>query len=132
LIGTHPKIVRGEREPTIIAPNIGALSDASAASGAATKAITASVGTKNNTLQPSILIVEIEGYGGSNDGSDQTEQPQQKGPSKKHQQQSQNGDDYDPDSAVELLGNGKLSENQETNLTPAERARLDNVVGSNP
>ncbi len=60
---------------TAAAPNAGALSDASAASGAATKAITATNQGNNNTGQPSILIVEIEGYGGD-DGSEPVQQPQ--------------------------------------------------------
>jgi hypothetical protein len=60
---------------TVAAPNVGALSDASAASGAATKAITATSQGNNNSGQPSILIVEIEGYGG--DDSEPASQPQQ-------------------------------------------------------
>jgi filamentous hemagglutinin family protein len=115
--------------PTATAPNIGSLTSASNTAGAATKQITAGPADKAN-VQSSILIVEIEGYGGD-DGENEPIQPQN-APPKKHQQQSQNGDNYDANSAVELLGNGRLSENQETNLTPEERARLNNIVGSNP
>ncbi|MEW6436168.1 MAG: filamentous hemagglutinin family protein [Pseudomonadota bacterium] len=113
--------------PTVAAPNIGALDSASSAAGAATKAIASPAQNNGNNIQPSILIVEIEGYGGESEGA-----PLQNVVPKKHQQQSQNGDSYDPNGAVELLGNGRLSENQETNLTPEERARLNKVVGTNP
>jgi Filamentous haemagglutinin family outer membrane protein len=108
--------------PGTTAPNIGALSDASAASGAATKAITSTGQGNNNNAQPSILIVEIEGYGGDDDEPVQEPQPDQR---KRTDGQHAS---YDPYSPVHLLGNGQLTDRQERKLDPDERDRLDRLV----
>src|SRR5580658_456591 len=86
--------------PTVAEPNVGALSDASAASGAATKAITATGQGNNNSGQPSILIVEIEGYGGEDGEPAQAPQP--------HLRKRVDGQhaSYDPNGMFRVLGNG--------------------------
>ncbi|MEW6438765.1 MAG: filamentous hemagglutinin family protein [Pseudomonadota bacterium] len=102
--------------PTATAPNIGALDNASAASGAATKAIT-STGQGNHAAAPaSILIVEIEGYGGGDGQPDQ--QPQED--NQKNKRQS-----YNPSSALQLVGNGPLNDSQRRALTEDEKANLN-------
>jgi hypothetical protein len=51
--------------PTVQAPNVGGLTAASNTAGAASKAVDSPTQLNNNASQPSILIVEIEGYGGA-------------------------------------------------------------------
>jgi filamentous hemagglutinin family protein len=110
--------------PTVAEPNVGSLSDASAASGAATKAITATGQGNSNSGQPSILIVEIEGYGGD-DGTEPVQQPQQEQSKQRHKQQSFNDQlEYNDRSAVQIAGYGALSEAEAKILTPQEKERL--------
>jgi filamentous hemagglutinin family protein len=101
---------------TAPAPNVGSLSDASAASGAATKAITANTQGNANSGQPSILIVEIEGYGG--DDADTTA-PVQPPAEQKYNRQS-----YDENSRFQVVGAGSVNELGEQILTPEEKQKL--------
>ncbi|MEW6438573.1 MAG: filamentous hemagglutinin family protein [Pseudomonadota bacterium] len=103
--------------PTVATPNVGSLSDASAASGAATKAITSAGQGNNATAQPSILIVEIEGYGG--DDSAPAQQPQPDHLKKTHNQQGYD-QRQDPNSPVQVIGGGRLTPAQQQKLTSAE------------
>ncbi|MEI9915411.1 MAG: filamentous hemagglutinin family protein [Methylovirgula sp.] len=106
--------------PTVAAPNVGALSDASAASGAATKAIT-STGQGNSTSgQPSILIVEIEGYGGDDGQNEPVQQPQQEHRKKADGHRAS----YDPNGMFRVVGNGELTGEERENLTQNERQHL--------
>ncbi len=105
--------------PTVAAPNVGALSDASSASAAATKAITANGQGNNNSGQPSILIVEIEGYGGD-DGGEPAQQPQPDQHQKKFRRQTYN---YDTGSPFQVLGAGDLSDS-ETDALMWEKSKL--------
>jgi hypothetical protein len=50
--------------PTVQAPNIAGLTAASNTAGAASKATEPPQAGTGNASQPSILIVEVEGYGG--------------------------------------------------------------------
>jgi hypothetical protein len=105
--------------PTVAAPNVGALSDASSASAAATKAITATGQGNNNSGQPSILIVEIEGYGGDDGTDNNNGAPQDDHRHKTPGQQSDN-EHQDPNSPVQVIGGGKLTPEQQEKLTSAE------------
>ena len=117
----HPGAGCHGRRAGCCAPNIGALSDASTASGAATKAITATGQGNNNSGQPSILIVEIEGYGGDDDNESTTpEQDIKKKP--QHSLRSDN-DIQDPRNRVQVLGAGPISEDDALALAD-ERRRL--------
>ncbi len=93
--------------PTVAAPNVGALSDAATASGAATKAITATGQGNSNTGQASILIVEIEGYGGD-DESEPVQAPQ---PDQGRQKQRSELN-YNPKSAVQFVEFGEPGNTQ--------------------
>ncbi|MEW6436274.1 MAG: filamentous hemagglutinin family protein [Pseudomonadota bacterium] len=106
--------------PTSAAPNIGALDSASTAAGAATKAI-ASPAQNRATAQPSILIVEIEGYGGD-DGVSTTPTPN--GMKKKEHQGFNTSPTYSDKSAVQIAGYGVLSEKESKILTAEEMKKL--------
>ncbi|MEW6438319.1 MAG: filamentous hemagglutinin family protein [Pseudomonadota bacterium] len=105
---------------TVAAPNIGALDSASSAAGAATKAI-ASPAQNTSNAQPSILIVEIEGYGGD-DTTAPVQQPQPE--RKKPDIHAGQDDNYDPDSTFRVIGSGNLTDEQKKKLTDEERKNL--------
>jgi hypothetical protein len=87
--------------PTAASPNVGALTSATNAAGAAQANVAAPV--QHTRTQPSILIVEIEGYGGDdNETTPVPEQPKKHNPT--HSQQS-----YNDRSPYQVLGVGSLS-----------------------
>ncbi|MEW6436334.1 MAG: filamentous hemagglutinin family protein [Pseudomonadota bacterium] len=104
--------------PTAASPNTGALTSATNAAGAAQAAIPAP--TQHANVQPSILIVEIEGYGGD-DGSDSATPAQGPAPEqfRKHEQRSQN-----LNSAVRVVGAGDLNDGEKAILTEQEKRNL--------
>ncbi|MEW6439014.1 MAG: filamentous hemagglutinin family protein [Pseudomonadota bacterium] len=112
--------------PGTTAPNIGALDSASNAAGAAAKAIPSPARSNNNALA-SILIVEIEGYGGD-DESEPAQMPNED-QRKKNTRRSQNDERYDPSAPLQLVGNGRLTPKQQKNLTTDERHTLDQLTG---
>ncbi|MEW6435560.1 MAG: filamentous hemagglutinin family protein [Pseudomonadota bacterium] len=100
--------------PTAASPNIGALTSATNAAGAAQAAVPAPAQHAN--VQPSILIVEIEGYGGD-EGQDQNNSAPEK------PQRRQSGElDQDQNSAYQILGAGDLT-NEETEALIRERRK---------
>jgi filamentous hemagglutinin family protein len=125
--------------PTAVAPNIGALSTASNVAGQAAAAATdsANQARRSNPVQdlPSIITVEVIGYGGDsgtpprNGGSEDRERGKDR---KKSGAQSSNepGDTlgglspYRTRSAVQVLGSGALTSEETQYLTEAERQRL--------
>ena len=114
--------------PTVVAPNIGALTSASNTTGASAKAVETPTGSTKNSNQPSVIIVEVIGNGGG-DGENQQQDQQRK------DQRSDASDSavhhYDRNSTVQFLGLGVLSENQSARLTPAERQNLKNQAPRN-
>jgi hypothetical protein len=82
--------------------------------------LTASTTTNN---QPSVIIVEVIGYGGD------TGAPAQPQDDKQHK--TENDKNYDLNSAFKLLGNGALTQEQQKNLTDEERTKLRQLERSN-
>ena len=105
--------------PTVSGPNVGALTSATNAAGAAQANVAAPA--QHTNVQPSILIVEIEGYGGDDEPVQEPQTDQRKKAEGQHAS-------YDPYSPVHLLGNGQLTGRQEGKLTPDERDRLDKLI----
>ncbi len=104
--------------PTVASPNIGALDSAASAAGAATKTVT-SPAQNSTTAQPSVLIVEIEGYGGD-DGQNEPATPNQITPlQKKHERQS-----YDETSPYQVVGLGEMTDAETQSLANETRHRF--------
>ncbi|WP_324614995.1 filamentous haemagglutinin family protein [Hyphomicrobium album] len=102
--------------PQIKAPDIGGLTEATSAAGAAAQEAAAPQAGQP-TEQPSIIIVEVIGYGGG-DGSPVPTHKQQ--PREKKDQRS-----YNSNSAFQIVGAGSLSDEQRQQLTETEQRALD-------
>ncbi|MCK9913468.1 filamentous hemagglutinin family protein [Microbacteriaceae bacterium K1510] len=94
--------------PVIEAPNIGGLTEAGNTAGAAAQQ--AATPQQRANEQPSIIIVEVLGFGGG-DGDQER--------ARKLEQRSQN-----PDSAVQIVGAGNLDLGALQQLTAEERKRV--------
>ncbi|MGO4685639.1 filamentous haemagglutinin family protein [Hyphomicrobium sp. 2TAF46] len=105
--------------PQIQAPNIGGLTEASNASGAAAKQA-ANPAQSGASEQPSVIIVEVIGFGGGNDGADDEER-------KRRERQSSNTN-YESNGMVRVLGNGNFTAEDTTQLTAEESNRLASQV----
>ncbi|MDH2383623.1 filamentous haemagglutinin family protein [Bradyrhizobium sp. CER78] len=101
--------------PTVQGPPVGALTSASNTTAASQQA--AAPPPKNND-QPSIVIVEVLGYGGANGDAPDPAQDEQK-------RRKQDRRSYNQNSVLQLVGNGPLSETQRQALTAEERASLE-------
>jgi TPP-dependent pyruvate/acetoin dehydrogenase alpha subunit len=113
--------------PQAAVPNIGTLTSASNASGAvAAVAQQAASQARNRPVPqdlPSIITVEVIGYGGGEESPDQQQERR-----RKKDERSENDPVYDPGSALQLVGNGRLNEAQRQALTDGEKARLDRLM----
>ncbi|OLI79672.1 filamentous haemagglutinin family protein, partial [Xanthomonas oryzae] len=98
--------------PVVQGPPVGALTAANNTAGAAQQPTAAAPAA--STGQPSVIIVEVLGYGGGDGSDDQKRRGNDK--------QSQ----YDPNSAFQLIGDGQLSAEQMKKLTPEERRQVVN------
>jgi hypothetical protein len=116
--------------PIVAPPDIGALTTAGNVAGSASKATEAPNDCHDNSNckndHPSVIIVEVLGYGGSDACDNPTPSGGCKGngapPSelrKKDDHQS-----YDPASSVQYVGVGLLSDDQKSKLTPEELSNL--------
>ncbi|MDQ8727797.1 filamentous haemagglutinin family protein [Bradyrhizobium sp. LHD-71] len=91
--------------PQVQVPNIGGLTEASGAAGAAAQQ--AAVPTQNSaSAQPSIIIVEVLGFGGGDGEAPANENNERR----RSRTQSQQG--YDPNSIFRIVGSGELSDDQ--------------------
>lgn len=101
--------------PQVQAPNIGGLTEATNTAGAAA-AQAATPAQNQANEQPSITIVEVLGFG----GGDST--PRE--PDEKRQRETNDEQAYNPDSAVQILGHGELTDQEKALLSDEERQKL--------
>ncbi|WP_249225726.1 filamentous haemagglutinin family protein [Tardiphaga alba] len=102
--------------PTVQAPSITAALSTSNAAAATQQTATPNQGSGND--RPSVIIVEVLGYGGGNDGEDEE---------RRDKRRSDDRASYNPNSALKLIGNGALSNEQRQNLTESERRNFDQI-----
>ncbi|AEC18808.1 filamentous hemagglutinin-like protein [Pusillimonas sp. T7-7] len=117
--------VQGESTgiPVMAAVNVGALTSASAAASSAATAAQDTVSRARNEArqnQPSIFSVRILGFG-SAAASDSGAGSSASAPMGASSREV----GYQPDSMLQMVGDGKLSPSQLARLTPEERRRLD-------
>nr|WP_049824679.1 filamentous haemagglutinin family protein [Rhodopseudomonas palustris] len=105
--------------PTVQAPPVAALTAAGNVAGAATPAAVAPAQAND---RPSIILVEFLGFGGGDGGS------QPAPPLPRDRRNDQDRQSYDPDSAFRAVGHGRLTEQQRSQLTARERAKLDELM----
>jgi Filamentous haemagglutinin family outer membrane protein len=99
-------------------PNAAALASASSANTATQQ--TGLPAQANNNDRPSVIIVEVLGYGGgdgSEEGPARDDEDSRRGkPKDQHS--------YDPNSMFQVVGSGELSEDQKNKLTDEERNKF--------
>lgn len=109
------------------APNVGAMTAASNTAGSAAAAAdeasrsSRQTGPRISNL-PSIITVEVIGYGGV--GSDEGTRQQQQFQEQERQRRLREQHSYNRNSVIQLVGNGALSDAQKQALTPEERKAL--------
>jgi len=102
--------------PTLPAANVGGLTEASNTAGAAAKQVVAP-NQNNASASPSIIIVEVLGYGGG-DG----ETPEN-GDAERRRNPDQRS--YNPNSRLQIIGLGQLNAEQKQQLADDERRNLN-------
>jgi len=103
-------------------PNIGALTTASNVAGATQASLPVAPGANTNN-QPSVIIVEVVGYGGGEGNENNPPPPEDEQRGKKPGQQT-----YDRSGMFRVLGNGEFTNKQMKDLTEDERSRLIQAV----
>jgi hypothetical protein len=103
--------------PTVQAPSITAALSNSNATAATQQTATP---TQSGNAQPSVIIVEVLGYGGGNGDSLPDDEQ-----SRRRDRRSNNDRMQDPFSPVQVIGSGELSPSQRRKLTAVERRNFD-------
>ncbi|MBB4199992.1 hypothetical protein CCR94_21600 [Rhodoblastus sphagnicola] len=101
--------------PTVQAPSISAALSATNATAATQQAAAPTQGSGN--AQPSVIIVEVLGYGGGDGSTPNRDEEERRRLNRSRQS-------YDPNSSVQFVGMGRLSDDQAQKLTAEEQSRL--------
>ncbi|OYU87674.1 MAG: filamentous hemagglutinin [Bradyrhizobiaceae bacterium PARB1] len=101
--------------PMVQAPSISAALTTSNATAATQQ--TAIPGQGSGNERPSVIIVEVLGYGGGEGGEEQKDEGERRS-------RGQRAQVYDPLGSVQFVGMGQLSEGEKGKLTAEERDRL--------
>ncbi|HXH46909.1 MAG TPA: filamentous hemagglutinin family protein [Bradyrhizobium sp.] len=108
--------------PTVQGPPVAALATASNATAATQQAVTPA---PSSNSQPSVMIVEIIGYGGSGEGNGDTKDEKKRGSDGRQGfNAAPPSSGYNDRSAVQIAGYGILSAAEAQVLTPEERKNL--------
>ena len=110
--------------PTVVAPNIGALTSAGNAAGAAAQAAEQAGRRPNSQSQPSVFIIEILGYGGG-DGIDDQQQQENK---KKLDATQASYEAQDPQSRYQVVGLGDVTNAQAIEMAYSRRAEIGQLA----
>lgn len=103
--------------PTASVPNVGALTSANNTAGASAQ--TAASPKSNANAQPSVIIVEVLGFGGG-DGED----VRPADPQLRNRQRQSSNTNYEPTGMVRILGDGAVTAEGMAQLTQEERSTL--------